>query len=1268
MRPLIRPLFLLLASCLCFLTAPAQTVRVLTVSGEATIQPADGSPARPIVVGDTVTLGTRIVTAANGRVVITPFPGIKSIIAPSSNVTIEKISETKATGSNVALQQAVLNLKSGAVVSDLEKQEGIAYDYAIRTPRGVAGARGTTYTVAVAPSGVESVIVTDGRIQITLTSGATYNLAPGQASVSRPGAPETAISNASELPPADKKLLQTTLESSLGEIAKAIESGVDLKPATLKSTLEFAGKMGIELDPELIKSLQPALEKEKPKGPPEEKPKPKPADSAEENKNNQPPENKEAKQIVSEQQDPILTAYLADLNLSQRVEFLALPPATRTQLLGYYQSTPLTLRANFARSPFAIQTLLLNRALDFDLRDFALTRAGDGNARSVSEITYYLSLATNARPAFLALTLAAQRATAAYFDQLPAGLRPAFLTAAAEVQTALLADAADAALAKFALTPASDGAIRTLAEIAYFNALPDARHVTFLALSITDQRATVAYFNQLPAGLRAAFLAGSPDTQALLVKRATDTDLATFALATANRTDSEIALYSNLPDATRTAYLQRPADIRSLLLQRDDIDLAILALSPDRTTGTLLTDNDLRDALLSLNSLSPAAFALFKEFAGGSGLPNIDNAPSPSRFSPAAYERTLTSWNALTAAQRATFLQLGAGESIMDTSATYLSAVAASFSQQPALYQTTMTETGWGAVLTEILANKGLQTVLENASTLSPAQRALIKELQLGPYAFEDSYYIPNGSTSGSGSLTLVSGGSASAVFAGGLSTAPIANVTSTTPATNNTKLDYLNALGALNTADRAILKRLDLQDDLIKPGHNLVDYPTLLQTTIGFYNQLTPAERDFLVGLQAGSWLWTYAPTDTVYGPMNSATQAVSATDYIRTLLQSLSTLTPVEKDALRDLELFSNIELTDKRLTPASVVQILAAYLNAPATVQPLLRAQLRGDAWFDSVIGANGEYQTRPIAEVIAILGALTPVEISALRDMQIGGTLAYGGFFDADTDANATVTPTQQLKNMVAVYRSLGDLEKFTLRELGIVKSHDNNFAAFLADPQGLTHLLKAYAALPGSIRAETRQIENSSYNQTYAGRSFFAPKASTNIYAGGLYDVSFTSDDDLYIGAPRVLRIQRGYYTINDTFTTGVGKSLYLRAGDLVHLTDTTFSTNIRSIVIEAATVHLKNVDFPGGSTIALNSKFGGTNALGAGSGTYPVFLGTGAAAQFGRVNFDDVRYNGNPLHDVPSYDAHGVNIRIGTLANPAVPAATAIPVPAGNLN
>ena len=1242
MRALLRPLFLVVASCLCFLAASAQTVRVLTVSGEATIQPADGSPARPITVGDTITLGTRIITAANGRVIITPFPGIKSIISPSSDVTIEKLSETKASGSNVALQQAVLNLKSGAVVSDLEKQEGVAYDYAIRTPRGVAGARGTTYTVAVAPTGVESVIVTDGRIQITLTSGATYNLAPGQASVSRPGAPETAISNVSELPADDQKTLKTTLESSLGEIAKAIESGIDLKPATLKNTLEFAGKVGLEIDPKLIQSIKAALEKEQAPKTLEEKAKAKAGDRLEENKNNQTPENKEAKEVVREQVDPILTAYLADLSPAQRATFLALPAAARLQLLAYYQNTPLALRGEFARSPFAVQTLLVSRDQDSDLRTFALTPASDGNSRSLPEITYFLGLSTNARPSFLSLTLVNQRATVAYFDQLPAGLRAAFISASPSVQAALLASFNNTALAQFALTAASDGAARNIIEIAYFSALPVPNQTAFLALPIGEQRATATYFDRLPVGLRDAFAGNSLDVQKILLNAPTDSDLANFALTPiAARTypsTPEVRLYNSLStNAIRAAYLLRPTEIRNALVQIGDTDLAIFTLSPDRDTGILMTNNDLLDALTSLKSLNLASLTLFKDFAGGPGLPSVNNAPSPTRFSPAAFVRTLNSWNALTSEQRNTFLRLGAGEAIMDTSATYLSAIATSFDQQPLLLQTTMTQTGWGPYLTEILANEDLRYVLTETSILSASQQALIKEFQLGPYAFAYNSSITPPITGGGG------------------------NLNSSDPSlSDNSFLSNLNALAALSPSDRAILKRLGLQDELLQPSR-LTEYPILLNETLSFYQQLTPAQRDFLVSTEAGNWIWSYSPTDDVYGPLTLAVNPLPAVAYVRTLIDSLATLSPVEKDALRDIQLFSGMQLNDARLTPANVRQILSSYLGAPDSIQPLLRAQIRGRTWFEMIISQTN--YTRPFADVVAMLSALTPAEILDLRDMQIGETLAYRNFFFADNDPLAPVTPIQQLKSIIGIYRNLGDLEKFTLRELGIIKTHESNFAAFLSDPQGLAHLLKAYAALPGALRAETQQIEPNLYNKSLEGRSFFIPRASAQNFGSVLYNVSFTSNDDLYIGAPRILRIQNGGFTINDTFTTGEGKSLYLRAGDLVQLTDTTFSTSIRSIVIEAATIHLQNIDFNAGSTIALNSKFGGANALGTGTGPYPIFLNYGDNATFGRVNFDNVRYNGNSLHDAAAYDTYGVNIKIGTLANPAAPASTPISVP-----
>ena len=47
----------------------------------------------------------------------------------------------------------------------------------------------------------------------------------------------------------------------------------------------------------------------------------------------------------------------------------------------------------------------------------------------------------------------------------------------------------------------------------------------------------------------------------------------------------------------------------------------------------------------------------------------------------------------------------------------------------------------------------------------------------------------------------------------------------------------------------------------------------------------------------------------------------------------------------------------------------------------------------------------------------------------------------------------------------------------------------------------------------------------------------------------------------------------------------------------------------------------------------------------------------------GRVNFNNVSYGGHALNSPAAFDAYGINIKLGTLQNPAVPPATAQPLP-----
>ena len=90
-----------------------------------------------------------------------------------------------------------------------------------------------------------------------------------------------------------------------------------------------------------------------------------------------------------------------------------------------------------------------------------------------------------------------------------------------------------------------------------------------------------------------------------------------------------------------------------------------------------------------------------------------------------------------------------------------------------------------------------------------------------------------------------------------------------------------------------------------------------------------------------------------------------------------------------------------------------------------------------------------------------------------------------------------------------------------------------------------------------------------------------------------------------------------------------------------------FNQDISRIVMEAQTMRLRNVNFPGMAQVRLNSLKGAID------GRYPNFGNVSAAQQIGRVNFiENVRSGGNLLHDRPSFDLHGKNIQIGKIARP----------------
>jgi hypothetical protein len=109
-------------------------------------------------------------------------------------------------------------------------------------------------------------------------------------------------------------------------------------------------------------------------------------------------------------------------------------------------------------------------------------------------------------------------------------------------------------------------------------------------------------------------------------------------------------------------------------------------------------------------------------------------------------------------------------------------------------------------------------------------------------------------------------------------------------------------------------------------------------------------------------------------------------------------------------------------------------------------------------------------------------------------------------------------------------------------------------------------------------------------------------------------------------------------------TSGSGShdGVELLAHQEISVDNLRFNEHIKRIAMEAMTVNLRNLNFPNGSMVKLNSAYGPLN------GKYPNFN----SIMWGRVNFiTNIRYADNLIMSKPAFDTHGGNISIGKIGN-----------------
>lgn len=220
--------------------APAEAM-ISSVSGSASVTAPGSDKAVPAVAGQKLPEGAIITTAAGGSVLIQSHQGVETGIGANSTVAIGTHS-VSADG----VRTAVIDLKQGTTVSVLDPAKRAVNNYAVRTPKGVAAARGTTFTstVKLSSGGVVTVTVNTltGAVSFSIAGGATVNVAEGRSANDRSTA-STSIADALKSASSDDQKdiaealkITVTVVSVLAQVSN--EAGAQKAQNTLNTVVE----------------------------------------------------------------------------------------------------------------------------------------------------------------------------------------------------------------------------------------------------------------------------------------------------------------------------------------------------------------------------------------------------------------------------------------------------------------------------------------------------------------------------------------------------------------------------------------------------------------------------------------------------------------------------------------------------------------------------------------------------------------------------------------------------------------------------------------------------------------------------------------------------------------------------------------------------------------------------------------------------------------------------------------------------------------------
>lgn len=139
--------------------AAPKSGNVTVAVGDVKVVPPDGGAEKALKAGDVVVAGSTVKTGADSRAVIVMTAKSAIRVAANSEFVVEEMKESETE------PKVVLDLKSGSLGALLKPNAGAEMDFKIKTPSGIAAARGTYFAVVV-EDGKGFAQVKEGKVEI----------------------------------------------------------------------------------------------------------------------------------------------------------------------------------------------------------------------------------------------------------------------------------------------------------------------------------------------------------------------------------------------------------------------------------------------------------------------------------------------------------------------------------------------------------------------------------------------------------------------------------------------------------------------------------------------------------------------------------------------------------------------------------------------------------------------------------------------------------------------------------------------------------------------------------------------------------------------------------------------------------------------------------------------------------------------------------------------------------------------------------------------